>query len=313
MWNRITEDNWIKIIEGLDLPIFFKHDYLKSISNSFSLQLNYFSFFKNSQVVSLFAFFSDSNRDIIIPEGFSYSPFYFQADLSEKLYVDTVTSLIKILKKDFKNIKLKLPTDITDVRPFIWENFSAEIKYTHIKKNGLLPEISVLKSLGKDFNNDYQFKVEELNKSSLMLNLEFLKTLDISQKKISHHEELLKNWFNCGYLKAFNLYRNNFLICSNLVLIDYYNSKAFTILLNKVDKQFKYAHANLYSNIILWCKENSINTIDFCGANFQTISEFKSRFNTDLKMYFVVNYYPINNLLLKFKKRVIKTIFKMKI
>ena len=313
MWNRITEDNWIKIIDGLFLPIYFKHDYLKSISISFSLQLNYFSFFNNNQVVSLLAFFTNSNRDIILPEGFSYSPFYIQTNLSEKLYVDTTTSLINILKKDFKNIKLKLPTDIIDIRPFMWENLSVEIKYTHVKKNGLLPEASVLKSLGKDFNNDYEFKVEKLNKSSLMLNLEFLKTLNFSQKKISQHEELLKNWGNCGYLKAFSLYRNNFLVCSNLVLIDYYNSKAFTILLNKVDKQFKYAHANLYSNIIFWCRDNCINSIDFCGANFQSISEFKSRFNTDLKMYFVVKYHPINNLLLKFKKMVIKTIFKIKI
>jgi hypothetical protein len=308
MWTRITEDNWLKSIKEFNLSIFYQSDYLKSISQSFDLELNYFSFSKNNQVFSLVAFFNNKSRHIIFPEGFSYSSFHIQNNLSEKVYLDIITSLIKILKKDFKNIKFKLETNITDIRPFSWENFSIEVRYTHIKQNNLPPEKRVLKSLRKDYNSDYDFKFEELNHASLKLNLDTLRALSFSKTKINLHQKLLATWAERGYLKAFNLYRSNTLICSSLVLIDYSNFRVYIILINKVEKEFKNAHSFLYQQIISYCKENGWQTVDFCGANFKSISEFKSRFNTELKMYFMVsiNNTKLNELTLLFKRKFYK-------
>lgn len=299
MWTRITEENWLLAIEKLDLPLFYQPNYLNAISNSFKLELNYFSFTSKHQVISLFSFFTDSKNALVIPEAFSYSPFYINKSFSEKLYIDVLSSLIDILKKEFKSIKIKLPTDILDIRPFIWENFKIDIKYTHEKIGGLSPDASIIKNLTKDVISEYDFKVEDLTEHSLSLNLEFLSTLDFSTKKISRHRYLIQAWAKHDYLKAFNLYRDNVLICSNLVLLDFNSSKAYTILLNKVDAAHKFAHTYLYDQIIKWCVINQINNIDFCGANFKTISEFKSRFSTELKSYYVVNYSPISSFLKK--------------
>jgi hypothetical protein len=293
MWNRITKEDWIVTTKKLDLSLFYNSEYLDCIADVFKLKIHYFICTTKEGILALGAFFCDSNRNIVLPEGFSYSSFYLKNDLTEKSYGDLQISLIKILKSEFKNIKLKFETTITDVRPFIWEGFNLEVKYTHIKTNDLPPEASVINNLSKQVVKEYRFEVEELNNSNLLLNLEFLKKLSFSAKKIKELQKLLQLWAECNYLKAYSIYKKNILVCSNLVLIDFNSSKVYTILLNKPDKQYKFAHSYLYHSMIEWGKENGINTIDFCGANYKSISEFKSRFNTELTMYFVVSYSPL--------------------
>lgn len=292
MWNRLSEDEWQLAINELKLPLFYHSDYLKCIATVYELEISYLSFQLKNQTTALIAVLSDTKKNIVLPEGFSYTPFYIVRDINERLYVDVIISLIKILKKEYKKINFKFEIRITDIRPFSWENFLINVRYTHIKQDNLPPERRVLRSLGKDYNNDYNFKFEELNYANLKLNLDTLRTLNFSKTKITLHQKLLESWADRGYLKAFNLYRNNALIHSSLVLTDFDHSKAYIILLNKVGNEFKNAHSVLYQKIIEFGRENKLKTIDFCGANFKSISEFKSRFNTELKMYFVVSFDP---------------------
>lgn len=292
MWNTLTEDNWLLAINELNLPLFYQPNYLNSIAIVYQLKVNYLSFETKYQTIALIAFLSQTNKNVVLPEGFSYSPFYIKNDINEKTYVDILHSFIAILKKDFRSVKLKLSISITDIRPFIWEGFNVEVKYTHIKANDLAPDANIIKNLGKQIIEEYKFKVEELSDENLSINLEFLKTLNFSEKKLKQHQKLIKLWNNSGYIKVFSIYKDSTLVCSNLVFLDFKSSNAYTILLNQVDAVHKYAHTYLYDNMIKWGKKNQINTIDFCGANFKSISEFKSRFNTELKMYFMVNYYP---------------------
>lgn len=304
MITEVSEVQWKLNLAGRNLGMAFNSDYLKPIADSFNCSIKYILEKSKDELNFAIVVFCRGNN-IVIPENFSYNPFWLNPKLSEKKQIEILTSLIKRLKGNYKKMSIKFNTDIYDVRPFIWENFSLDVRYTHFKTDNFNYDRSVIKNLTKDVINKYVFKVEDLDKQSLSINLESLSTLNFSTKKINRYRELLQAWALSGYLKAFNVYKGADLICSNLVLLDFNNSKAYTILLNKVDPEHKLAHTYLYDQIIKWCKSNHIDDLDFCGANIKGISEFKSRFNTELKMYFIVSFEPFQAKLRSLYKSII--------
>jgi hypothetical protein len=228
------------------------------------------------------------------------------------VYFDVNNSLIAILKKKFRSINLKLGINIIDIRPFIWSGFKIQTKYTHLKNNLLLAHKSVIKNLSKISDQKYYFEVEQPCESSIKLNIDFLQKLGSSKFHCIKYEMLIKKWAENGYLKAFNIYKNQELLCSNLVLIDEATKRAYTILLNNVDYTEKYAHTFLYQSITDWCFKKGIFEIDFCGANIPGISIFKSYFNTELKIYYKISYHSFSNSLYDVKKSIFLFLYKIK-
>lgn len=289
MWYIIQSEEWERSVKILSLPLFFDIEYINSITKTTGLKVSFYCFKKKNRILALGAVYSQSNK-IVLPEHFSYTPLWFISDISEINYFEILNSFIKELKVKFKEIELKLPTQFTDVRPFIWEYFKVENKYTYMKKDNLPPHYSVEKNLSKLELGYYTFCVEDVNISSIKINLSFLKELKTSDVLMKKYNKFLIEWAELGILKSFNLYKDDVLLCSNIAFIDEKTGSIYTILLNKVDQSFKYAHTYLYSSIISWAKENDFKTVDFCGANMLSISKFKSSFNMDLVPYFVVKY-----------------------
>ncbi|MRX48364.1 hypothetical protein [Pedobacter puniceum] len=290
MWQEINDKSWQEEISLLNLSVFFQREYLTTIANVYNLKVNYYRYIKKGNTIAVIAFFSNRKK-IITPEGFSYTPYYIIENLSEQVFFEINNSLINLFKKNYNRIFLKFESNIFDIRPFIWNSFRIQVKYTHIKNNNLSSHPSVLKNLKKEIIKTYSFKVEEPNDNSINLNLKFLQEIGSSIKHCKKYNDLLKGWGDLGFLKAFNVYKEGYLICSNLVLVDLKSKKAYTILLNKAGVAERYAHTYLYQSIVDWCLKNDIYYIDFCGANMQNISLFKSYYNTQLEIYFKVSYH----------------------
>ena len=297
MWTVVDEKSWEIEKSNFGLSLFFCPKYLKVVADVYQLDLNYYCFRKKNKIQAMVSFFSKNQR-IIMPENFSYSPFYIIENISEAVYFEINDALIDFLKKSFKKIFFKFDTRLSDVRPYIWKDFKIQIKYTHLKNNELSSHKSVIKNLSKTFNEEYSFNVELPSVNAIKLNLDFLQKLGISKFHCFNYQNLLQKWTEIGYLKAFNIYKDQEILCSNLVLVDANESKAFTILLNNVSE--KYAHTLLYQSIIDWCFKEGITEIDFCGANIPNISIFKSTFNTELKTYYTVSYSRNYGFLKKF-------------
>ena len=296
MWKILDSEEWQIETQKKNLSIFYNIDYLKIISETYNLKITLMGYEQKKKSVSLIAFFS-KNNNIIVPEGFSYCPFNVDKNIAEQTYFDICDSLILNLKSNFKKIYFKLDIDFYDVRPFIWNDFKIEIKYTHIKKDQLPPHHSIIKNLSKINSKEFKFILEEANDQSIELNTDFLKQLGSSPNKIYHYRKIIEGWSNCGYLKAFSLYKGINLVSSNLILMDIPKKKVYTILLNNGKTNEKFGHTLLYFSQLNWCYENGFREIDFCGANILGISVFKSFFNTELKMYFKLSYHPITGFI----------------
>ncbi|WP_198342254.1 hypothetical protein [Pedobacter psychrophilus] len=301
---------WEKEIASLKLPIYYDCNFIESVSKVFNTEIQYFLFMKKNKALALGAFHVKNNK-IITPESFTFTALWFSSQLSDVSYLEISDSLINIFKKKYRGATLRLETRINDIRPFIWADFKIENKYTYIKKDDLAPHYSVIKNLSKLENDHYIFKVEEIDEKSTHINLTFLKKTIFSNKLVDSYKLLLIEWDKIGALKAFSIYKQAELICSNIVLIDKNQFKVYTILLNSVTIEEKYAHTYLYSSIINWCKENGISEIDFCGANLPSVSKFKSYFNSELKTYFIVKYHPLRSNIYNTKESIVKLIKKI--
>jgi hypothetical protein len=66
-------------------------------------------------------------------------------------------------------------------------------------------------------------------------------------------------------------------------------------MINGGTKDEEFLHAMVYIEITRWLDENNFDKVDFCGANYKGIAQFKSFFNPNLKSYYLVNYSSILN------------------
>lgn len=311
MWYKTGIDVWKMEIGRLKLPVFYDADFLTATSNVFNTRVDYYILKKKKNIVGLAAFHV-KNRSIVTPESFTFSALWFSDQLGDVSFIESATSLIKTLKGNYTKVSIKLNPLIKDIRPFSWANFQIENKYTYLKKDAKESHYSVSKNLSKLPENFYVFKVESMDRNSLESNLKFLKAIGFSTKICERYNCLLNNWDNLGILKAFNLYKENRLICSNIVILDKEDSKAYTILLNNASKEEKYAHTYLYQSIIDWCEENDIREVDLCGANLPSVAKFKSYFNAELVGYFLLSYSPLQAQLINLKGQIKRHLKKIK-
>lgn len=295
---EVDETHWKQIINANECSIFFNSQFLNAIANNFNYKLHYLVFHENGKYLLSGAFYS-YNRNIITPLAFTYASIQIE-DISDRKYIEVINSLCVYLKKEFRKISLRLPLDITDLRPFIWEGFRITNRYTYVKSVDDFFYKSIeknkLKVKLKAENAGFSFKVEIATEDDIDRVLGSLKKLFIRRKTIKSHKDFLLNLGNTGVLIAFNAYLNAVLNCTSLVLIDKNLKKSYALLIQESDN--KLVHTFLYVKRLEWLQQNDFEKIDFCGANSKGLANFKSFFNPVLKPYYLVNYNPFSYKLL---------------
>lgn len=289
MWNRVSADEWQSAKRQFSNSLFFSSEFLDDIAAVYSLTTHFFLYKQKGKTLSAISFFSSGNR-IITPVEFYYLPFWIQPNLSEPVYFEVVGSLAQLLKSDYRSIYFKLGVHIHDIRPFIWADFKIENKFTHLKVDHRSPHPSVTKNLRKSEVAQYRFAVIKPDGPSVQTNMEFLQSLGFQKSLCDKYVQLIHKWIYRGVLSAFNIYKGEKLICSNLVLLDREEKKAYQILLDNTGKEDRLAHTVLYSKLFEWCFENGFEVVDTCGANIRKISAFKSYFGTELRQYYKISY-----------------------
>ncbi|TZF83637.1 hypothetical protein FW774_09170 [Pedobacter sp. BS3] len=294
MLTEVDEAGWKTALNLEQHSIFFQPDYLNAVAEAFRVSVKYYIYTKKGKVLAALAVFK-KGRNIVMPEQFTYTPFWVEEGLSEVKCNDILKEIITHLKRQYRKIALKLDVDIKDIRPFLWQGFVADIRYTYIKKTDEPVHPSIYKNLNKATH--YTLETHFPDDKSIDINVAFLSELFFFKIKAVSFIKLMQLLTIKGYLQAFNVFYEEKHICSSLVLLDKKKNKSYTLLSNKINREHAYAHTLLYQGRIDWMCNNDFTYMDLCGADMEGISRFKAFFNPKLENHFYVSYSPANPLL----------------
>lgn len=279
---------WKETLANKDLPVFFEVDYLKAIRDSFNVTVDYFFYQEADEVVFASAVFVKRGR-VIIPENFTYNPFWFKPGLNERRQLKIQKLFIEHLKSKYRNIALKFNMNVMDVRAFKWQGFDAEVRYTYLKDTGKPSHPDIEKNI-KKADKSVLIIAGKMSEEIIDMNLGFLRRLGYNNQKRRAYKYLLLELEKLCYLKSFAVIKEDVLLAASIVLLDKKQKKAYTLISSPIVREIKYAHTLLYQERIDWLFKNGFKTVDFCGANMDSISNFKSFFNPELCPYYIVRY-----------------------
>lgn len=290
----LDEQEWRAAISEKRVLMFNEQsEVVNAIANSFSLKPVYIVCYRKERLVLSLIVYT-KNKKIVSPIHFFYTVFWIDKGINnDAKYVVVVNELIKSLISKYDKITLRLPIEMKDVRPFIWNNFSISNNYTYIKQLDNLNYHPVTRrNIEKCTTLDYRFTEEQLSNENLNKNLAFFFKLGTyPTKKINTIRTLINELAKTSYLKNYCLYFNDVIIASYIVFSDELNKVAYMVMVSQSSKNFKdNAHSFFYHSIFVELQKKGYQCIDLMGANILSIADFKSRFNPTLTQRFVVHY-----------------------
>lgn len=289
----LPREEWEREVEKIR-PLMFneREEIVTAIATTYNLKPKYIVYLENKKVVVSFLAFTIGNS-IKLPIHFFYSAIWVSPKFSDTKYCEIFLSFLRELKKDFKNINLKLPHQISDIRPFIWADFKVENRFTYVKDLlALNYSKDVTKNISKLSELDFVFKEEKLGSKILDLNLDiFYELKNYPSFKIDQIKKLINKISATPYLTCVSCYLENELLASHILFVDEEYNIAYTLLRNKIrSKSATSVHTILYHHLFLFFKEKGYLYIDLLGADMEKISLFKSRFKADLYAVDILRY-----------------------
>lgn len=212
----------------------------------------------------------------------------------ESLLVDFVTSVDKFIHENFKPdyIYFKLPPGLIDCRPFKWLGYQAKPVYNY------LLDISVgLPKLEADFSIQARRNIKKAEKDGLSAELGSEEELEIlynrlydryaeQERKILISKDYLSDVFNRFFPENFKVFviRHQDEIVSGGVKL-FYKDRVIDWI-GQPKTTVRTANDYLHWSVMKWGIEHKLHYYEIIGANTQSISQFKSKFNPSLEIYF---------------------------
>ena len=315
MLKVLERKEWVAKIED-QRQLYFNEQYevVEALKFQCSCEARYFIFEKKGTVVISLIAMVKGNR-IFSPIHFFYSALWIKPTLGDTRYCEYVAEFLRMLQRSFVKIDMRLPSSITDIRPFLWVGFSISNRFTYLKNLDKLEYSNdVKKNIEKSAQIPYTFKAELLTQEILQLNLQIFSELKLySKKSIAEIGQLISELGRTKYLTCFSCYLRGELLVSHIIFLDDKNKTAYTVLKNKLyQPQPGSIHSALYHHLFVFLKSKGIEYVDLLGADMESISAFKSRFKVNLASVDVVSYSYINSYLLILKRKIIYTIKRIK-
>lgn len=317
MLKVLSQQEWIaEVLKTRPLQLNEQPVFIETIENLTSAKAVFYLFQERAQtLISFIAFVKE--RTICNPIYFLYSPLWVADNLSDAKYVECLMEFIKSLQQVYTSISIKLPFSITDIRPFMWNKFSVAHHYTYLQRlSALNYHETTKKNINKCKKQAYTCAIADLDEQSLNTNIAIYRDFSFfTESKILIIKQFLSVAAEAGYLKSFNCYKDNVLVASNLILMDAEQKIAYTILLNKIEKNIKDdIHSLLHDFFFNELQKAGYELVDLLGGDIQSIAMFKSRFGARLVPHFVVNYRQstalFNDWILGLKRRVKQLIYR---
>ena len=188
MVNLVSEAAWNDAFAGKFHSIYFDPKYLNLVSRSFGYKLTYYIASKGGKLLFATALFS-KNKRIIAPYSYTYNSIFFCAELSDIKYLEIMESLLQTLKANYSKISLRLPPEISDLRPFIWEGFSITNRYTYYRNPSDTLSAKMLKKINQRSKN-LRIEVENANDRDITLNVQEAAKYGLPTKLVANYRFL---------------------------------------------------------------------------------------------------------------------------
>lgn len=296
---EIDKANWNGSVEDIVPDLMFKSEYVELLSQSFNFNLRHIVI-KEKGIINLIAIIFFRKQKVVFADNYTYQPLWINPTISERRQNAILTHFILYLKSNFSSVKLKLNPLIADIRPFKWEGFNVEPRFTYLRFRNALIHKKIAFRLKKQDSQMAGVLMEDPSLNDISINIDFLKRLKFKKTKANSYFNYLLGLKALGYVKSFTLKDENNVICAYLVLIDPGLKRVYTLMVNGADRNHRHIHSLIYKKIINWADEHDFETVDFCGANMKGISNFKSYFNPELQLYYIVRYSFIQRTILFF-------------
>lgn len=258
------------------------------------------------------------NKYIVSPSTLSlYMPFVVSEDLNHRELIEVEKEFGIFLGNIFDIINITNTNELYDIRGFKWINYEVDVNYTAILN---------LTAFSFDFIDRAEKKQIKKSERELMKNepcddIEIMYSLwcktfnrqglkaPVSLSQIRYLYKIIKSQ-NAGQgFVTFDKDRNpaSFRIClwNNL-------NKVYDWIAGTDPNYFKVGSSafNLYSTLV-YLKETGFSNFDFCGANIETIANFKLSFGAKLVPYYCIKknpfyfkiIYPLRNVIKNFLRR----------
>lgn len=298
MLRKVTQTDFIELIP---VSLYLSPDYMNSTAKIMRAKPVYLIFFKDQKPQVAFALF-EKGRRIVQPAFYPlYSGIWLNGDLESSNLRNDLFKSISALTKLYKSIKMALPPNIQDVRAFIWNGFKLQLKYTYIKDLSVLNyKHDVLKNYRRTSGN-LIFSLTNIKSCEWEVFEKQLSELNFRLKNINNLQKWIAELDSNNLVKTFSVKDlNEKHLGYGILILDEQHRRAGFLLSYGIKGQLQSeVNAYLYVEIHQWLADNKYQYFDYLGANTKSIAEFKSRFNPELKSYFLVKYSFYGNWLKK--------------
>lgn len=316
---QIEVENWESFInEQGGIGVFGSTDFLISTAKIYGLNIDIRLILLNNKPVLALPLFVKKNS-IVLPNHYFYQ-FIWQKETSKESWsqVEAFDFLLYMLKKKYKKIKVRLPTSIIDVRPFMWNGFNTNLKYTYEKVTSDLRYHQNINRIVNKRQNGYSFDKNCDWERNWIFHYNDLQKFGIRIVNIEIFITYFKKLTEKGLIQVFNAYKDGLFLTSIISIIDKDCKSAYFPLIGTADEHYKNGLPSLlYNYALLELKKVEVEKVDFFGANIQSISKFKSKFLPDLCPYYEVsyseNYQKWNAFVRKFKTYMGKVLYSIRI
>jgi hypothetical protein len=290
--------NYLTIEEGFDLAISHNVAYLNCepkfvsiISETFSLKPICIVAFNNDKpIIGLVAY--AKRKSIIHPSVYIYTAIW-QTSSSNIKNQEAFAIIINKLQNDYLSISLLLPPKITDIRPFTYSGFKADVKYTYVNDLNNIKLSSDVKSMrNRATSLGVTFKFDKNSSDIFEQNISSFSNFGYKQKNIKLIETFIKKLIDAEYIVAISAHLNDELLASGYVLLDKNNGNAMNLFITSKKSNYQTGvHSYLYLQNFYALRDAGFLTNDLIGANTKGIGNFKSNFNGELTPFYHVRYF----------------------
>lgn len=290
VFTELQPEEWSALLKKQE-RVFSFHSaaFIDSCTQVSGLQSKYFGVKKaDKSILGLQVFVK--GKSIVQPLYFGYSALLIDPELSEGSRLEAMECLLQGLKHRHKSIDLRIEPRKQDIRPFLWEGFAAQQRFTYIKSTkDPVYNRNVVKNIRAAGEMGIHYAINTDVEHSL--NSAITEMREMGGNNPDLLAALCKDWYKKGVLSTIDALDASGKVMASQILLEQEPHFVYLLLLTKIDKGGNTkVHSGLYDFIIRHYGEKGIAYVDFGGANYSSIARFKSNFFPDLESYTVLSY-----------------------
>jgi hypothetical protein len=205
-----------------------------------------------------------------------------------------VLEILRFLEKQFNFIAINNNYLINDIRPFIWNDYHVEVRFSYMIK------LDNINQIYQNMEYRVKYDVKKCEKSNIIIkptdDLQTFYDIHASTYKMQNlkcpesFEQIKKLYLNLkklGEAQLFFAQNNNDILSTSLIV---WHEKVAYYLMGGVNRDFRHFGS---SNFLMWyilqeLAKKNVDFIDLYGANSPRIALFKRGFGGKLDHYFRV-------------------------